>query len=312
MKRKVIQIAGSTQLVSLPRKWAKLHNIQKGDEIDVQENGTSVVISTDTAAAVEKAEIDITNLKSMIPRYIHAMYKRGVDELKITFSDQTTLKIVQDSIGKEAVGYEILEHGKNHCTIRYVAGNIEEFDSILRRTLLMLINMADESLENIKSKDFVHLINVAFLEEANNRFTTICRRYLNKSGSAKNYAKAGPIYFIVECLERIADQYKYTCKYLSKEANSSIVINKSVLDLYTKSNKLLHEFYEVFYKFNMDMVAKIKDLRDEIIEESYILMKKKLSAVDLMLLHHSIVITNLVFGLIDPYLVLVPISKYQN
>ena len=35
IKRKVIQLAGRTLVVSLPSKWAKKHNVQKGDEIVV-------------------------------------------------------------------------------------------------------------------------------------------------------------------------------------------------------------------------------------------------------------------------------------
>ena len=33
MKRKVIQIAESTQLISLPRRWAMKCNVKKGDEL---------------------------------------------------------------------------------------------------------------------------------------------------------------------------------------------------------------------------------------------------------------------------------------
>ncbi len=304
MKRKVIQIAGSTQLVSLPRKWAKQHNIQKGDEVDVQESGTMVTVTAGSGSVIEKAEVDITNLKSMIPRFIRGMYKRGVDELRLTYSSPETLKIVQESIGKAAVGFEILEHGKNHCIIKYVAGNIEEFDSILRRTFMMLVSMADESLESIRSKNYSHLNNVAFLEEANNRFTNICRRYLNKNGVPKNYAKLGPLYLIVELLEKIADQYKYTCFYIAKEASSSTVIDKNVVEIYAKTNKLLHEMYELFYKFDLERAAMAKEFRDEIIDESYPLLKKKLSHIDLMVLHHSISTTNMIFGILGPHIIL--------
>ncbi len=307
MKRKVIQIAGSTQLVSLPRKWAKAQNIQKGDEVDIQEKGNTIVVSASASPAVEKTEIDITNLKAMIPRYIHAMYKRGVDELKLTFSNPEMLKIVQESIGKEAVGYEILEHGKNHCTIKYVTGNIEEFDSILRRTFMMLVTMADESVDAIKSKNFSQLNNIAFLEEANNRFTTICRRYLNKNGAPKSYSKVGPLYFIVESLERIADQYKYTCRYLAAQPKT-MQLSRDVFDLYVCLTEMLHDVYTVFYKFDFDLIAKIKEARDKIITESYRLLEKKLAPVDLMLLHHTISATNLVFGLLDPYIVIADIG----
>ena len=33
MKRRVIQIGNSTQLISLPRKWAQQFGVKKGDEI---------------------------------------------------------------------------------------------------------------------------------------------------------------------------------------------------------------------------------------------------------------------------------------
>ena len=47
IKRRVIQIANSTQLISLPRKWTIQHNIKKGDELDVQEDGSKIILSTD-------------------------------------------------------------------------------------------------------------------------------------------------------------------------------------------------------------------------------------------------------------------------
>ena len=45
MKRKVIQIADSTQLISLPRKWAQKFNIKKGDELEVEEHDNKIVVS---------------------------------------------------------------------------------------------------------------------------------------------------------------------------------------------------------------------------------------------------------------------------
>ena len=38
MKRKVIQIADSTQLISLPRKWSLAHGIKKGDELEITDD----------------------------------------------------------------------------------------------------------------------------------------------------------------------------------------------------------------------------------------------------------------------------------
>ena len=158
MKRKVIQIAGSTQLVSLPRQWAKAHNIQRGQEIDVQEDGDNIIVHSSNAPLVEKAEIDISQMSDMTARCIRSLYKRGVDELRVTFSNPDTATLVQNAIAKEAVGFEILEQGQTYCLIKYVSGAIEEFDQLLRRIFLLLVNMADDS-ETEKDREHVWLIH---------------------------------------------------------------------------------------------------------------------------------------------------------
>jgi len=304
LKRKVIQIANSTQLVSLPRAWAKRNNIQKGQEVDVLEDGKRVLITADTEGGIiEKAEIDATDMDAMIPRMVHAMYKRGVDELKITFNNPDTLNTVQESLGKEVVGFELLEQGSNYCVIKNVSGNIVEFDSVLRRAFLLLLTMSDQCLESIRKSDYANLKSVAFLEEANNRFSTMCRRALNKNGSEK-YNKVGPIYYIVEELEKIADQYKYVCLHYQGLNGKKEKLNKTALETFSMANKMLREFYELFYKFDKHKIASLKATRNKIIDDAHSLFKKKLNHTDYWLVHHSITIANKVFCLLGPYLVL--------
>src|SRR3989344_261617 len=303
MKRKVIQIAGSTQLVSLPRQWAKAHNIQRGQEIEVLADGDKIVISANNTPPLEQAEVDISTLGDMVPRFIHALYKRGVDEVKVVFNDPNSIVTVQNAIGNEVVGFEILEQGKNYCIIRYVSGTLEEFDSILRRTFLLLLSMAEQSYEYLKTSNFRELKNTAFLEEANNRFTTICRRNLNKNGSA-TYSKIGPIYYIVEELEKLADQYKYICQHFYNLNDKSIKLNADALNMFEKANSMLRIFYEVFYKFNTDQLVLIKELRTAVTESVHKMFQKHLSYADYWLLHHSIVIANMVFCLVEPYIIL--------
>ena len=83
MKRKVIQIANSTQLISLPRTWTKKHNIIKGQEVNVEEVGENVVVSTDSVPKLLTAEIDIGGFDDIAKRFVYALYQKGVDEIKI-------------------------------------------------------------------------------------------------------------------------------------------------------------------------------------------------------------------------------------
>lgn len=58
--RKVIQIANSTQLISLPRKWTQKYGVKKGDELEVVEDGSKVIISTEKGQESGNIEVDIT------------------------------------------------------------------------------------------------------------------------------------------------------------------------------------------------------------------------------------------------------------
>ncbi len=304
MKRKVIQIAGSTQLVSLPRKWAQAHNIQRGAEIDVQEDGNKIIVSMDSAPVVKKAEFNVGGCQSMVARIVGALYRKGVDELKVVYDDPALLKEVDEALNKDTVGFEMLEQGDNYCIIKYVAGGIEEFDSILRRIFLLLNNMCDETAEAFRAAQYARLSNLALLEESNNRFTTICKRYLNKNRGSIVF-EVGPMYHIVEELEKIADQYKYICEHFSKLGkNSGVKLDKSVLNTFFLANGMIKSYYELFYKFDRAKMLELKGARNRVIEEAHTHFSRKLSAPDYWLTHHSVVLANIVFELIGSCLVI--------
>ncbi len=304
MKRKVIQIAGSTQLVSLPRQWAKAHNIARGQEIDVMEDGNRVIISSESEAVTEDVEINISNLGSMIPRCISAFYKRGVDSLRLTYSDPALVGLVNEALAKDTVGFEILEQGENYCVIKHVAGSPSEFDSILKRIFLLLNTTSDECISAFKKENYILLKNLAFLEEANNRFTTSCMRYLNKMGRAEGFNKVGPIYHIIEELEQLADQYKYICQHFSNLGKDKVKLRKEALDLFERANKLVRIYSDTFYKLDNDKIVFIKEERNKIVDEAHTLLKKNLNYAEYWLIHHSINIGQEVFSMIDSLLIL--------
>ena len=303
MKRKVIQIAGSTQLVSLPRQWAKAHNIMRGQEIEVQEDGNKVIISADNVPVVNKVEFNLIGCQSMVTRIVGALYRKGVDELKLVFDDPQLLKEVNEALTKDTVGFEMLEQGNDYCIVKYVAGNIEEFDPIMRRTFLLLNNMADETAEAFKTAQYARLANLALLEESNNRFTTICKRYLNKNRNSTQLP-VGPLYHVVEELEKIADQYKYICQHFSNLGKTVMKIDKNVLNTFLLANGMMRTYYELFYKFDKEKILALKTARNKVIEEVHTLFSRKMGHQDYWLTHHSVVLANIVFELVGSCLVI--------
>ncbi len=304
MKRKVIQIAGSTQLVSLPRQWAKAHNIQRGQEIDVQEDGDKIIVSANNVPPVESAEIDASNLGAMIPRCVSAFYKRGVDSLKVTYETPSSVAILHDALAKDTTGFEILEQGENYCVIKHVGGAPTEFDSVLRRIFLLLNTMSDECVSAFKKENYALLKNLAFLEEANNRFTTTCMRYLNKVGNPEGIKKTGPLYYIIEQLEQLADQYKYVCQHFSRLDKDKVKLKKDVMELFERANKLVRIYSDVFYTLDNEKIVFIKEERNKIVEDAHAILRKNPNYAEFWLVHHSIVIAQEIFSGIDSLLIL--------
>ena len=303
MKRKVIQIAESTQLVSLPRKWAVQYGIKKGDELEVEEQGNRIMVSTERGLQTEILQLDVSHFELMIPRCIHALYKRGVDELKLTFQNEAQLAAIQKSLGKETVGFEIIEQGPNYCVVKNVSGDLEEFDQVLRRTFLLLITMADEGLRALKEKNSAAFTNIIPLEESNNRFTTTCRRFLNKRGYQK-FPKVGPVYFIVEGLEKLADQYKYLYQYIETLDLKKTKIHERTIKYFEQTNEMLRLFYTVYYKFDSDKIAALGAMRKALVKEWYTLYKAAgKNTPDLIILHNLIILVQEIFNYVGPYLV---------
>ncbi|MBW2994592.1 hypothetical protein KY315_04195, partial [Candidatus Woesearchaeota archaeon] len=211
------------------------------------------------------------------------------------------LESVQKALGKETVGYEIVEQGKNYCIVKNVSGNLEDFDPILRRIFLLLISMAEEGQKAMQTKDTDMLRTLIPMEESNNRFTTTCRRYLNKKGH-ESAAAVGPLYYILEDLENIADQYKYLYKYLTKKDLKKMKISDATLKYFEKTTTLLKTYYDLFYKPDKEKIAEIGRMRKSLIKEWYSMLGKMKDPVDIVICQNMLTIIQKVFNLTGPYL----------
>jgi len=309
MKRSVIQLAGRTLLVSLPSKWVDRNGVHKGDELDVLEDGHKLIVNTGKAVTtIEAKEINADEIGSLLKRYLFALYKKGVDEIKIRYDDSAMAGTVRKIIMTETVGYEVVAQTPKSCVVRLItSGSMTEFDNLLRRAFLLLLSMGDEALTSLKLKALDHLSKTALLEEPNNRLTTVCRRALNKWGT-ETFTKLGPIYYIVEEIENIADEYNFMCNnlYLLKNAGEKAKIRPEVLEIFEKINGLMRLFYEAFYKFEISKFIEIDKTRKELVKTAHeIIENKKPTPAEFYVLHHGITIMERIYDMVGPYLILV-------
>lgn len=262
MRRKVIQIAESTQLISLPRKWCIANNIKKGDELEISEEQDRLGISTTTGPKKqERVTVSIAGLGQASRALVSSLYKGGYDEFKVIFDSAEELRGVQDIVKDSCSNFEIVEQGKNYVVAKRISESIpEEFDSVLRRTFMFLKNMVEESYTAVEAGDANLLNTVIAMDSSINRFTYFCRRVLNKHGRGP-YRVTSPLYLIVDELEEIADRYKYICR---ARLNINQKITPSLLGVFENVNKMVDLLTTLFYKFNWQTLNEIFSIKKSI------------------------------------------------
>ena len=296
IKRRVIQIANSTQLISLPRKWSQKYNIQKGDELEIEEQGNKLSVGTDKGIGLENVEIDVSRLdRSSIMYYIRSIYRMGYDEIKINFSNPTTIhyrlnekKSVISIIHTEVnrlVGVEIVQQKENFCVIKDLSPNptISEFDNILRRIFLLITDAMKESVEGMKN---ANILLVKTLEEKHDtitKFVSYCLRLLNKSGYPQQ-RKTPYIYHIIASLDRLVDVIKYSARYFIEYKPQ---LSKDAINILLQIEKSISIYSEFFYKFDLAKVTLLYKNREDVLNsiEKLSLKPKLTSEKELLLLN---------------------------
>ena len=265
MKRKVIQIAESTQLISLPRKWAIENNIKKGDELEVTPQGKQLSVHVGNNVVIEKTSLDLTKNEVLLERFIASAYRSGYDEVEVLFRKPEVIKEINEVINQKLLGFEVIFHGEKRCVIKNISANLEkEFDNILRRAMIILLDMSKSSYEAIDLGKPERLHETLSSENTINRFCVFLERLLNKNGS-DNYKKTNFLFNTAYQIEKIADEYKYICRYLLD--NKKIKLGKETMAFFKRVNEYLDMFYHYFYKYNRDDLEKLIRERVSIIND---------------------------------------------
>ncbi|MBI4146526.1 hypothetical protein HY489_04265 [Candidatus Woesearchaeota archaeon] len=241
MKRKVIQIAESTELISLPRKWALKYNVLKGDELDVEEQGNKLVVSTGKDSEGKKCNLDLRNQPKLKRRSICAAYLKGYDEVEIFYDAPEYVQIVQ-SVIPEFTGYDIVKQDKNSCIIRQISKPApDEFTNVFNRLFLLIHDTLDTMVNALKKNDLEQLKSIQFREISINKYANFCKRIVNK-GMHSSPEHTTAYYFILMNLEFLGDEYKRLSTRLLKENKA----DKRIMSILEQTNTLFENVYKVF------------------------------------------------------------------
>ena len=247
MKRKIVRHGSATLSVSLPLKWAKHHNLDKGEEVEVDEQPHALIIKPCADKQPERKQFNIDGLKRVGTAYLTSSYREGFDEIEFFYDDPAIMKWLQEFVSQQIVGFEIVKQSSTYCLVKDMSGVMEEsFDVALRRLWLLVLSMAEDCHNAITKKDKEQAKSIEYRDQSVNKFANYCCRLLLKKGHC-TYKKT-PIYFhTILNLEHLADEYKNLAKFYFEFPQK---LDKPLLKSFEDINKNLNQLYRLFYKFD--------------------------------------------------------------
>nr|AIF18660.1 phosphate uptake regulator [uncultured marine group II/III euryarchaeote KM3_83_G03] len=259
MKRKVVQHGPATLIVSLPSDWAKRNNVKKGDEVEVEDKGKSLMITTESARSDSKISADVSGLRPyLVTRFLTKSYQKGYDSILLKHSNVKILGAVQNKV-HELIGYEILEQDDEICLIQSISKKIDmDFDNSLRKSFLIVREMMSTLLEDYENQDSEALNNLYLKDLEVNRLTSFCLRRINKEfySDPEKIDQRNNLYLLIDNLESLGDCCKRLARRLAKTKRKS----KDIVSLMKLMIKTYDVAYNFFYKATEELANECFDL----------------------------------------------------
>jgi len=244
MKRKVVQHGPSTLIISLPSNWIKHNKVKKGDELDIKEEGKTIIVSKGDIQTENSITQDVSNFDPLLVNtFLVRAYQKGYDKILLIHNSPEVLKKIQAKT-LELIGYEIIEQNNKSCLIQSISSHIElDFENSLRKGFIITKQMLEIAIKAYKENDSQTLEGLQIMDLEVNRFCNFCLRQINKEQyvNTEQAQQSHTLYYLIEILEELGDVFKRMAKHLavSKKKNPEII----------KFMQMLYEQYELSYSY---------------------------------------------------------------
>ncbi len=273
MKRKIIQAGPTTLAVTLPMPWVKKYKLKKGEQLEVEEQGNELKISTQKRTEQENATINAQELHPISTKIIGILYKAGYKKIKAYYTPNTKLT----HRGKQIKELDMIKNTFDHLTgmqlweigrdekgnfataIETAKTNPEEFENNLNKIFLHLIHQAEQTITYLTTNKNL-FEETSLSERLVNQTTDFCIRTLVSYGH-KQHQKTLYYYDLITSLENIGDKYfKITMTHHNKKSKT----DAQTINYLKRIKEHLETLASIYRKFDF---KKITLLTQQICEE---------------------------------------------
>jgi len=154
--RKVQVTGGSTFTVSIPKDWAREHEVSAGDEVGFHPDSGSLLLTPLSEDDTDEGSIDISGLTGdQLMRSVYTMYVSGFDVIvleadRITSEQRRAVRKATQGL----VGLEVIEETGTRVVIQDLLDSSElNIHNAVRRMRLISLSMLEDAIEALRTGD---------------------------------------------------------------------------------------------------------------------------------------------------------------
>jgi phosphate uptake regulator len=255
MKRKVVLQGGVALTVALPIKWAKIHNIKKGDEINLIQKDKKLEIypSFDENDGDVKETFFMRYNKNDFNEHFSRVYEEGYDEVQVEFDQIAQIHEIEATIS-EFIGFMVVDQTKNKCVIRCMTDPREdEFKNIFKRNFSTILMIADAATKFTIDESSESTSNFPALLRLSKQLTLFCKRYIKKKLVDQSIHR----FSLAKDFERITKEYGMIYHMV---LTKKVYHSEDLVSLLEETKKNLRESYKYFYGNNKQKNINLNDI----------------------------------------------------
>jgi phosphate uptake regulator len=271
MKRKIIKLGQATFVTSLPSKWIRENNLEKGDYLEVEEKGNTLSMSTEKKLKKKDITIDLKKLNTrLINTFVQSYYLLGYDQITLIHDQQVqeyktkkkinTNNYLQELINRRFVGVEIIEQSDTKTVIMDLGGIKEETQKQIFNRLIFLVKiMANDCYQAIKDSNSETLSTIKHRYNNANRFLMHYQRIIAKTNHDNPLEKAHTIQLLGYIKEIVG-----TFRLIAEVGSEYKSFSTKVMEIFNTLNKSLDISLGLCLNFNREKTIELIQIREKI------------------------------------------------
>jgi len=252
MKRKLIKQGLGGYTIYLPKKWVDRKGLKEGQEVNVVETESGLVIGSDAKGKKKKTlNLNSEEKENLKPILTH-LYRKGFDTIVLSNIDEKLLVKIKAIVKDLLLGFEIVEKTDTSVTIKNISEpEAEKYDMMLRRIFLIIQENIDILIRDFENNSFKSWKEIGELRDSLDSYVLFCRRVIIQEKFERDSLLDWELLtFLMHIEHAMYYLYDYVHQNKIKKDEKTIKFVEELKDYFNL-------FYDSFYKEDMGLIHKI-------------------------------------------------------